>query len=103
MTSRRDSAGIWRLEFGARPSNDGVLFRVWAPLASSVAVRVVRPSERMVQMKRDADGVFTAFADGLSPGADYYYEVGQTRRRPDPVSRFQPNGVHEASRVVAPD
>ena len=31
-------------------------------------------------MDRDADGVFTAFADHLAPGAEYYYEFAPGRR-----------------------
>jgi len=54
-------------------------------------------------MDRDADGVFTAFADHLAPGAEYYYEFAPGRRRPDPVSRFQPHGVHDASQIVDPN
>jgi maltooligosyltrehalose trehalohydrolase len=54
-------------------------------------------------MDRDADGVFTAFADHLAPGAEYYYEFASGRRRPDPVSRFQPHGVHDASQIVDPN
>jgi len=54
-------------------------------------------------MERDADGVFEAFATGLAAGAEYYYEPDGGERRPDPVSRFQPRGVHEASQVVDPD
>jgi maltooligosyltrehalose trehalohydrolase len=54
-------------------------------------------------MDRDADGVFTAFAEHLAPGAEYYYEFAPGRRRPDPVSRFQPHGVHDASQIVDPN
>jgi len=109
MASHEKHGEIWRLEFGARPTDGGVFFRVWAPLAASVAVHVIHPSTpsapsaRVVPMERDADGIFTAFAEELSPGADYYYEIDQGRRRPDPVSRFQPHGVHDASRIVDPD
>jgi maltooligosyltrehalose trehalohydrolase len=54
-------------------------------------------------MDRDADGIFTAFADHLAAGTEYYYEFAPDRRRPDPVSRFQPHGVHGASQVFDPD
>ena len=39
---------------------------------------------------------------GVGAGADYFYVVGGNER-PDPVSRFQPAGVHGPSRVVEPD
>ncbi len=53
-------------------------------------------------MERGADGCFTAFARGLGPSAEYLYQFEDGRRRPDPVSRCQPRGVHEASQVVDP-
>ncbi len=63
-------------------------------------MRIMGPRQAVLPMDRDADGIFTAFADHPGAGADYYYEFGSGRRRPDPVSRFQPNGVHGASQVV---
>ena len=76
---------------------------MWAPLAARLSVHVTSPREAVLPMDRDADGVFTAFADHLAPGAEYYYEFAPGRRRPDPVSRFQPHGVHDASQIVDPN
>ncbi|MGH7915091.1 MAG: malto-oligosyltrehalose trehalohydrolase [Candidatus Binataceae bacterium] len=91
---------VWRLEFGANPTEDGVLFRVWAPLATRLSVCVTHPRQAVLPMDRDADGIFTAFAEHLAAGAQYYFQFEPYRRRPDPVSRFQPHGVHDASQVV---
>ncbi|HTY54886.1 MAG TPA: malto-oligosyltrehalose trehalohydrolase [Candidatus Binataceae bacterium] len=106
MRSSQNPEKTWRLEFGARPTNEGVSFRVWAPLAKSVAVQTVDSrgtTTTAIPMERNADGTFTAFVEKMSPGADYYYELDHERRRPDPVSRFQPHGVHGASRVIHPN
>ena len=103
MVSDERHTKIWRLEFGARPTPDGVLFRVWAPRATKLSLHVTRPDVALIPMHRDDDGVFTAFAEGLSAGADYFCEIDPNRSRPDPVSRFQPDGVHGASRIVDPD
>ena len=76
---------------------------MWAPKAAHLSVCVTGSREAVLPMDRDADGIFTAFAYHLAAGAEYYYEFGSDRRRPDPVSRFQPHGVHDASQVVDPD
>jgi maltooligosyltrehalose trehalohydrolase len=103
LDSRTREDRIWRLEFGATPTEGGVLFRVWAPLAARLSVCVTGPHQTVLPMDRDADGVFTAFADHLAAGAEYYYEFASDRRRPDPVSRFQPRGVHDASQIADPN
>jgi maltooligosyltrehalose trehalohydrolase len=51
-------------------------------------------------MERDALGYFRAVVDGIDPGARYSYRLDQGDSRPDPASRFQPDGVHAASQVV---
>jgi maltooligosyltrehalose trehalohydrolase len=93
----------WRLKFGANPTEGGVLFRTWAPLANHLSVCITHPRQAILPMERDADGVFTAFAELIPAGAEYYFELNGDRRRPDPVSRFQPHGVHGASQVVDRD
>lgn len=53
-------------------------------------------------MERDASGYFRAVVDGVKPGARYSYRLDGGDARPDPASRFQPDGVHAASQVVDP-
>ena len=95
---------IWRLEFGANIREGGVQFKVWAPLTEHLSVVVAGAGEPVLPMERGPDGVFTAFARGLQAGAEYFFELNsdRNRRRPDPVSRYQPHGVHGASQVVDP-
>jgi len=93
----------WRLELGARPNpSGGVDFRVWAPLAREIAVKIESPRAIVCPMHFD-DGVFSASIAEIGPGADYVFVIDGKKERPDPVSRFQPNGVHAPSRVVDPD
>lgn len=80
----------------------GVQFRVWAPRLNSVSVVIQQPRCE-IPMHREGEGEFVAFAPGLAPGADYTYLTDAGAERPDPVSRFQPHGVHGPSRVVSPD
>ncbi len=103
MNCRKKEDRIRRLEFGANLTEGGVLFRVWAPLAARLSVGLTSPRRAVLPMDRDADGIFSAFAKDLAADAEYYYEFAPDRRRPDPVSRFQPRGVHDASRIVDPD
>jgi maltooligosyltrehalose trehalohydrolase len=75
-------------------------FRVWAPQADTVAVHVVFPQDRMIPLSKDRRGYHGAQCDGLEPGTRYYYRLQATTERPDPASRFQPEGVHGPSELV---
>lgn len=64
-------------------------------------MRVVRPVPRdPVTMAPARGGWFEAVLRGLEPGARYIYILDGERKRPDPVSRAQPDGVHGPSEVV---
>ncbi len=105
LSAAEETAGgvVWELGLGARPGPEGgTAFRVWAPLAESVAVKVVGPEPRTFAMERGGEDIFEAVVPGVSAGADYFYLIDGERERPDPVSRFQPRGVHGPSRVVDP-
>jgi maltooligosyltrehalose trehalohydrolase len=93
----------FRLRMGAEVlSGGGVEFRVWAPRASSMAVRIEGAREPLSPMTRGDDGVFEARVPSARAGDDYFYVIDGDRARPDPVSRWQPRGVHGPSRVVDP-
>jgi maltooligosyltrehalose trehalohydrolase len=53
-------------------------------------------------MERHADGLHSVTVKGIAPGDRYFYLLDEVRTRPDPVSRFQPAGVHGPSEVVDP-
>jgi maltooligosyltrehalose trehalohydrolase len=94
---------VRELEFGARPLPDGsTKFRVWAPRAATLSVKIFGDEERTVEMQRTACAVFEATATETGAGADYKYIIDDEKERPDPVSRWQPEGVHGPSRVVDP-
>src|ERR687890_564576 len=106
MTASRMEAerrSLRELRFGARPQADGSTeFRVWAPLAESLEVKLVGGDARTLPLEKAGDGVFEARVEDVGEGADYFYVVNGNER-PDPVSRSQPSGVHGPSRVVATD
>jgi maltooligosyltrehalose trehalohydrolase len=86
---------------GAKALNENrCLFRVWAPEASAIDVVLVGPEPRSVALHRNEDGYYTAEVDGVPKGARYRYRLNGDKERPDPASRFQPEGVHGPSEVV---
>jgi maltooligosyltrehalose trehalohydrolase len=96
----------WCSRFGARVSTNGVEFRVWAPAATSLAIRLVtkavsHPSGD-VPLVREPDGCFAGTIDGLGAGTRYLVVPDEGTPVPDPGSRSQPDGVHGASEVIDP-
>jgi maltooligosyltrehalose trehalohydrolase len=78
------------------------LFRVWAARASRVDLRLVRPQEKIVPLNPLGDGYYEAEVADVAPGARYVFRLDGDKERPDPASRFQPQGVHGPSQVVDP-
>src|SRR4051812_7380677 len=87
-------------KFGAVPVDGGVKFRVWAPSVSRLSLILNGSAAGTQDMSRDADGVFEAFVVGARAGAPYPSRLDNGDVRPDPASRFQPEGVHGPSEVV---
>ena len=75
-------------------------FRVWAPHAQDVTLRIVAPSAYDLPMTRHDRGYWHATAQDLPAGTRYVYVLDGDKERPDPASAFQPEGVHGPSEVV---
>ena len=89
--------------YGAVPVADATQFAVWAPNARQLSVRVhTGAAAGEHPLLRDKRGIFRATIDGVMAGDDYAYRIDGGAERPDPMSRWQPHGVHGASRVVDP-
>jgi maltooligosyltrehalose trehalohydrolase len=88
------------LHLGATVRDDGVMFRVWAPRCR--AIDVVIEGRRPLALSPQDDGLFETMVAGLPAGTRYEYRLDGGRYRPDPTSRFQPEGVHGPSMVVHP-
>jgi maltooligosyltrehalose trehalohydrolase len=83
--------------FGAIPAPDGTtFFRVWAPRADTVEVRIGGGSH---VLEPGAEGTFQGMLRA-APGDDYLYVLDGGRALPDPCSRCQPEGVLGPSRIV---
>ncbi|HZQ81649.1 MAG TPA: alpha-amylase family glycosyl hydrolase [Gaiellaceae bacterium] len=90
------STQVWQRPLGAVPLEEGgIEFRVWAPLASTLAVRL---HERDHALEQVGEGVWSAelFADA---GDDYVF-VLDGEALPDPWSRCQPGGLRGPSRIL---
>ncbi|MCR2809394.1 MULTISPECIES: malto-oligosyltrehalose trehalohydrolase [unclassified Microbacterium] len=70
--------------------------QVWAPRADRVRLR--RPGTADVELVPGADGWWKAASVVLEDGDEYGFVLGDAEDlRPDPRSRRQPRGVHQAS------
>src|SRR6185295_924709 len=89
--------------FGALPVGGGIRFRIWAPAVRDLAVVLHDGSARGTHLPgRDDEGVFDLIVEGAAAGDRYSYRLDSGELRPDPASRFQPEGVHGPSQVVDP-
>ncbi|REJ88556.1 MAG: malto-oligosyltrehalose trehalohydrolase [Planctomycetota bacterium] len=86
---------------GAQFQEDGrCRFLVWAPNAEKLELKLLEPQERLLPMQPCGRGYYELTVDELAPGARYFYRIDGDRDRPDPASRLQPDGVHQASAAV---
>ncbi len=77
-------------------------FVVWAPHARRVEVELVAPRAERIALEPAERGYFCGTLDGAAPGSRYFYRLDGEKRRPDPASRFQPEGVHGPSQIIDP-
>ncbi|MGZ4824927.1 MAG: malto-oligosyltrehalose trehalohydrolase [Terriglobales bacterium] len=85
---------------GATLRGDACQFRVWAPRARQVTLRLVGGGD--YTMQREDSGVFTATIPARA-GDRYFYIVDRGKPLPDPVSRLLPVGVHGPTEIVDAD
>lgn len=91
----------WESEFGARIEDGGVRFAVWAPNARAVELELTEVGEAH-PMKPGVDGRFDVHIPNAGAGTRYQYRLDGGEGRPDPYSRYQPDGVHGCSEVIDP-
>jgi maltooligosyltrehalose trehalohydrolase len=91
-------------ELGANYIGDNSFgFFVWAPLRKSVQLKIVSPSEKIIQMEKLENGYFGTVVKDIEEDARYVYILDEEIERPDPASRFQPDGVHKPSQIIRHD
>jgi len=86
---------------GANIEPDGVRFTVWAPKVDRIDVVIEDPAQT-VALDPQGDGLHEGFVRGIGAGTRYGYRLDGAGPFPDPVSRFQPDGVHRPSEVIDP-
>ena len=94
----------WSLKLGATVLDAAhVRFAVWAPRAETVEVRLLLTGgrDRVLPLRRSGE-FFAADCEGAGSGSDYFLRLNGRRDLPDPLSRYQPHGIHGPSRVIDP-
>ncbi|HME90301.1 MAG TPA: alpha-amylase family glycosyl hydrolase, partial [Myxococcaceae bacterium] len=84
---------------GVQLGASGAHFRVWAPHARSLTLRLDGRDYRMI---RSEAGIFSLTNAEATAGSRYCYVFDDGRERPDPASRRQPEGVHSPSQIFDP-
>ena len=94
-----------RPECGALFQEDGrVRWRVWAPKAERVVLVLIDGETRVIHpMRREERGYFSFEKEQVRSGRRYSYRLNGGPERPDPASRWQPDGVSRPSAVLCPD
>jgi maltooligosyltrehalose trehalohydrolase len=87
---------------GASLEGDICEFRIWAPLARRLVLRLIRQgASRDLAMERLGDEHFALRAPARA-GDRYFCIVDENKPVPDPVSRFLPEGVHGPTEIADP-
>ena len=90
------------LEQGARRSEAGVSYRIWAPRVSRIELEISEGKKvmRRIGLAKDAAGFHAGRDEEGRPGDLYKYRLDGRDSFPDPASCWQPFGVHGPSMVV---
>lgn len=89
VVREKDGSGVWR---------------AWASKCDSLSL-VTWPNGRRTESPMDANdrGFFTGRAPQVETGLRYAYRLPDGSERPDPASRWQPDGVNKPSAVFLPE
>ncbi|WP_198419519.1 malto-oligosyltrehalose trehalohydrolase [Geomonas oryzae] len=93
-----------RMPVGAELVPGGVNFRVWAPRCKKVSIHLEgAPQPQGITLEREENGYHSGTCPVTRAGTRYRFHLDDKDSYPDPASRFQPEGPHGPSQVVAPD
>ncbi|WP_108395474.1 malto-oligosyltrehalose trehalohydrolase [Devosia submarina] len=98
LSAELQSPSEQSFSFGPVLSDDGVEFRLWAPLHRKILLQL--DDEEPKDMQPAADGWHMFKASGAQAGALYKFVLPDGLEVPDPGSRFQPQDVHGPSEVI---
>ncbi len=102
MISTQDLSDTQDTRCGAIALTDGsVRWRVWAPLVDSVNLILIDGNDRRLRrMAGEERGYFSHSESAIPEGQRYAYSLNGGPERPDPASRWQPDGVKKPSAVL---
>jgi maltooligosyltrehalose trehalohydrolase len=89
------------MKFGTQITTTGVRFRLWAPNARAISLKLYEPKQILPMMALPR-GWYELEVDGVSPGDLYKFVLDDGSEVPDPASRFQPDDVDGPSEVIDP-
>lgn len=90
------------MPFGATSDKSGVRFRMFAPAARHVSLRL-EASSTDIPMNPKGRGWYECRVPDAGAGTLYRYVIDGAHAVPDPASRFQPRDVNGPSEAIAPD
>lgn len=88
-------------KFGTQILPKGVRFRLWAPLAKAVSLKIY-DLERVVPMIALTRGWYEVEVEEALPGMRYRFVLENGQEVPDPASRFQPEDLDGPSEIIDP-
>ncbi len=93
-----------RMPFGAElDERRNARFTLWAPNAKDVVLEMQAGRQiTRTPMQAKERGWYEATVPSVRAGARYRFRIDNELDVPDPASRFNPDGVHEASLLVDP-
>lgn len=91
---------LHQMPFGAEATPNGIRFSLWAPDARRIQLQV--DDADPIDVAADDDGFARVIVEGVGAGARYSWTIDERAGIPDPVSRFQPDGVFGPSLVTDP-
>ena len=93
----------WTLDLGSTVKDSTLVeFKVWAPQAKSLSVKFFNQGMEPLSLQKDNSGYWKGHASPIGAGTTYKYVINESLERPDPASRYQPEGVHGPSQVIDP-
>src|SRR5512134_3478576 len=91
---------LHKMPFGAETGTEGTCFRLWAPDARWVSLKLDGAQE--IPLQANDEGWCVANVDSARAGNRYQFRINGELLVPDPASRFQPDDVHGASEIIDP-
>ena len=82
--------------------SSSVAWKTWAPYAKSVAIEILGLTPQRIPLTPQPLGYWQTVVANVSSGSQYRYILNEETVRPDPVSRFQPEGIHGPSELINP-